>query len=68
MDLETVRAFLLPAGKAVILNPQVWHFPSLVNNKPTYIFVLFEYAAPDTDVAMKHTDEEEEVRFVIDGV
>jgi len=68
IDMDSVKAFRLPAGKAVVLKPFVWHYAPLVKDRPVKTFVVFEEQTPDNDLHMRHTDQEQEVIFKVEGV
>ncbi len=68
IDIESVKAFLLPEGKAVVLKPYVWHFAPLVKDRPVKTFVVFEEDTPDNDLRMRHTDQEQSITFRVQGV
>jgi ureidoglycolate hydrolase len=68
IDMESVRAFRLPAGKAVALKPFVWHYAPLVKDRPVKTFVVFEEQTPEDDMHMRYTDKEQEVIFKVEGV
>jgi ureidoglycolate lyase len=68
IDMDSVKAFRLPAGKAVVLKPLVWHYAPLVKDRPVKTFVVFEEKTPDEDLHMRHTDEEQEIIFRVEGM
>ena len=68
IDLETVRAFRLAAGDAVVLDKGVWHFAPHAVKGTTKVWVIFEEDTPDNDLFMRHIDDEHGIRFVVDGV
>ena len=68
IDMDSVKAFRLPAGKAVVLKPFVWHYAPMVKDRPVKTFVVFEENTPDNDLHMCYTDQEQEVIFMVDGV
>lgn len=67
IDLQSVRAFRLKAGDAVVLNPGVWHFAPLALRKSVKVWVLFENDTPVNDVRMRHVDKEDGVTFIVEG-
>ena len=68
IDMDSVRAFRLPAGKAVVLKPFVWHYAPLVKDGPVKTFVVFEENTPDNDLHMRYTDQEQEIIFKVEGM
>lgn len=68
IDMDTVKAFRLAAGKAVVLKPFVWHYAPLVKDRPVKTFVVFEEDTPDDDLHMLHTDQDQQIIFKVEGI
>lgn len=67
IDFDTIRAFRLRSGDAVVLDRATWHFAPLVKSGSVKTWVIFEEDTPDNDLFMRHVDEEEGLRFVVEG-
>lgn len=67
IDLDTVKAFRLKAGDAVVLHRNTWHFAPLVKERPVKTWVIFEEDTPDNDLFMRHVDQENDLRFLVTG-
>jgi ureidoglycolate lyase len=67
INLDTVKAFRLKAGDAVVLHRNTWHFAPLVKGRAVKTWVIFEEDTPDNDLFMRHVDQENETRFLITG-
>ncbi len=67
IDFDTVRAFRVQAGDAVVLDRAVWHFAPHPVDGSVKIWVIFEEDTPDNDLFMRHVDEEHGIRFVVAG-
>lgn len=67
INLDSVRAFRLKAGDAVVLHKNTWHFAPLVKDASVKTWVIFEEDTPDNDLFMRHVDQENDTRFVITG-
>jgi ureidoglycolate lyase len=50
MDYDSVKAFLVRKGTAVILNPGTWHYAPIAQHEMVHTFVVFDHATPDSDV------------------
>ena len=48
-DPATVKAFIVPAGDAVIFNPSVWHHAPLAVKETCNVYVIFDKTTPDKD-------------------
>lgn len=48
-DPSMVKAFIVPAGDAVIFNPTVWHHAPLAVKEICNVFVIFDRKTPDED-------------------
>ena len=65
IDLDTVVALRLPAGDAVVLDKATWHFAPHVESGSVKVWVIFEEDTPDKDLFMRHLDEEQGIRFLV---
>ena len=63
IDLESVAAFRLPAGDAIMLHPGTWHYAPMVSTAPAKIWVLFEESTPDNDLLLRELDKENELTY-----
>lgn len=57
MDLNSVKAFIVKKGTAVILNPGTWHYAPIAINSKVHTFVVFDNETPDTDVIKIDTED-----------
>ena len=48
-DLETVKAFKIRKGDAVIINKDIWHYAPLTVEKSVKTFIVFNTATPEKD-------------------
>lgn len=48
-DPSTVKAFIVPAGDAVIFNPGVWHHAPLAVKEICNVYVIFDKTTPEKD-------------------
>ena len=48
-DTATVKAFIVPKGDAVILNPGTWHHAPLAKKKTCNVYVIFDKSTPEKD-------------------
>jgi ureidoglycolate hydrolase len=50
VDTNTVRAFVVRRGEALILHPGVWHYAPMVQETATDSFIIFEQDTPSEDL------------------
>jgi len=48
-DPSTVKAFIVPAGDAVIFNPNTWHHAPLAVKETCNVYIIFDKTTPDKD-------------------
>jgi ureidoglycolate hydrolase len=48
-DPSKVKAFVVPAGDAVIFNTKVWHHAPLAIKETCNVYVIFDLTTPDKD-------------------
>jgi ureidoglycolate hydrolase len=48
-DISKIRAFVIPAGDAVIFSPGVWHHAPLAVKDPCNVYIIFDKPTPDKD-------------------
>jgi len=56
-DPSKVKAFIVPAGDAVIFNPEVWHHAPLAIKETCNVYVIFDKSTPDKDFYYKDLNE-----------
>jgi len=57
MDFNSIMAFFIKKGTAVILKPGTWHYAPIVINTKVRTFVVFDNETPDTDVVKIDTKD-----------
>ena len=65
-DLETVKAFPVKKGEAVIMHPGVWHHAPLTKAEKANTFVAFYENTPDEDFLAYELKEEFGVYFEVE--
>jgi len=64
-DLDTVKAFAVKKGEAVILGPGVWHHAPLTEAETANTFVVFQADTPENDFFAIELKEEFGVYFEV---
>lgn len=67
IDFDTIRAFRLRSGNAVVPDAGTRLFAPLVKAGSVKTRVIFEEDTPDNDLFMRNVSEEEDIRFIVTG-
>jgi ureidoglycolate hydrolase len=57
-DISKIRAFVVPAGDAVIFSPNVWHHAPLAVKDPCNVYIIFDKTTPEQDFYYVDLDKE----------
>jgi ureidoglycolate hydrolase len=57
-DISRVKAFIIPAGDAVIFNPNAWHHAPLAVKETCNVYVIFDKSTPEKDFYYVDLDKE----------
>ena len=66
IEEESVRAFRIAQGNAVILNAGTWHYAPIACGRTTRTFILFDRDTPGIDVTVIDTGETLGVSWVLE--